>query len=94
MLTGFWPVYGVGVFGAAMAELFVHWTRRENPLPLSWQYWLVTALMIVFGGGIPVLYGIENVSAPVVFQLGASAPLVISNIGKSKPENKDDPKSS
>lgn len=81
VLNGFLPVFGVGTFGAFLAELLVLYkTRTHKQRHFSKFYWWITGGMILAGGGLAALYGITNVSAPLAAQIGASAPLIISRL--------------
>lgn len=83
ILNGFWPVFGVGTFGAFLAELLVHYRNRSKKAARrSRRYWVVTALMILSGGVVTAVYGTSNISAPLAMQLGASAPLIIGRLMK------------
>jgi len=83
IINGFFPVYGVGCFGAFLVELHALYSQRtEKKLDLPRKYWPLSLLMIFAGGGITVIYGINNVSAVLALQLGASAPLIIKRLHK------------
>ena len=77
LLEGFWQVYGVGCFGAFLAELYAVYESRAKVHQWPWHYWLLSVVMIVVGGGLVVLYGITSVNALLAAQLGATAPLVV-----------------
>lgn len=77
VLNGFWPVYGVGCFGALLVEIFSLYERRGRRLSRSIQYWVITMLVVAASGGVAAIHGINNVSAVVTLQLGATAPLII-----------------
>jgi hypothetical protein len=80
ILNGFFAVFGVGAFGAAAAEAYSFYQERKKQINLPKSYWVIATILIVFGGGVTVLHGIENVSALVAFQLGASAPLAYKQV--------------
>jgi hypothetical protein len=75
ILDGFWPVFGVGVFGAFFAELLTFQKERRKPVKLARSYWLFAGLTIVSGGVLTTLYGVHEVSALLALQIGASPPL-------------------
>jgi hypothetical protein len=80
ILNGFWPVFGVGVFGAFLAELYTFYRDRRKAITLPKSYWLIAGLIIVSGGGLTVVHGVEQVSALLALQLGASPPLFVRRV--------------
>lgn len=80
ILNGFWPVFGVGVFGAFLAELLTFFKDRRKQITLPKSYWLIAGLVIVSGGGLTVLHGVQQVSALLALQLGASPPLFVKQV--------------
>jgi hypothetical protein len=80
ILNGFWPVFGVGVFGAFLAELYTFYKDRRKAITLPKSYWLIAGLIIVSGGGLTVVHGVEQVSALLALQLGASPPLFLRRV--------------
>lgn len=87
VVSGFWPVLGCGLFGGLAVEVLRWWKIRTSPnLPQyahSPFYWMITALMIVFGGVLAVLYGIDSRNALMVANIGASAPVLLSALIKA-----------
>ncbi|MGO9413697.1 MAG: hypothetical protein ACLP51_00965 [Syntrophobacteraceae bacterium] len=77
ILDGFWPVYGVGCFGALLVELYELYEKRARLPNRHWSYWAISVAMIFASGGVVVLYGTTNVHAVIAAQLGATAPLII-----------------
>jgi hypothetical protein len=82
-ISGWLSVFLVGAFGGAMIEAIKWWRHRERgTLPeyiRSFFYWAVTLTMIVGGGLLAVLYGIDEPrNALMVMNVGASAPALIS----------------
>jgi hypothetical protein len=64
-----------------MGEALKWYQLRESPnLPEYARhplYWAITAIMVILGGVLPVLYGIEPKSALLIANTGLSAPLII-----------------
>jgi len=80
-VSGLGPIFLLACFGGALAELLKWYGLRESPeLPVyarSPFYWALTALMVIAGGGIAVLYGTDTKNAILVVQIGLSAPLLL-----------------
>lgn len=90
-ISGFGQVFLAGAFGGLLIEILRWWKLREAAeLPAyrtSAFYWSITLAMICVGGILATLYGVENRSALMVVNLGASAPALIgalSSPGASK----------
>ena len=84
VISGWFAVFGIACFGGflvQLAELYKK-TSKNKPLPRKWSYWVISCAMILAGGGLTTLYGVENVSALSVLQIGASAPLIINRFRK------------
>ena len=82
-----------GLFGGVAIEL-VQWFGMRKDLyhgapdwSKSWLYWLVTALMVIAGGGLAVAYAESGVQLTTILaiNLGASAPLLLSRFGAAVP---------
>ncbi len=80
-ISGFAAVFAVGCFGGAIGEVAKWFQLRESPnLPDYAKrplYWIATIVMITFGGGLALLYGVEERSAILVANIGLSAPLIV-----------------
>lgn len=81
-----------GLFGGLAAEL-LQWFRifRFTGFPdhaKSWTYWIVTTLMVASGAVLVLMYEFSqiDVSPVVAFNLGASAPLILSNLVAQVPD--------
>lgn len=82
-----------GVCGGILAELLgLFKIRQQSPATLpvwikSPFYWIVTALMILAGGALVIIYLRSGVSiqAIVAVNLGASAPLLIGTLVAQTP---------
>lgn len=83
-----------GVLGGVLPEIFAlyklrHIKKGEKPDWLkSWFYWVVTIIMVLLGGATSFLYhklGIQ-INELMAVHLGAATPLIISNLGKHKPD--------
>lgn len=74
-------VFGLGLFGGFAAEVYRWYQIREsNSLPeyaRSPLYWIVSALMILIGGGLAWLWQIDPAQPFLAVQVGVSAPLII-----------------
>ena len=87
-ITAFWW----GVFGGAGAELF-QWYRIRDRLSsraqkAKWWYWVVTVLMILFGGGLAWMYVANGTTLTplLAFNVGLTAPLLLAAGSKEIPE--------
>ena len=80
-ISGFGQVFLAGAFGGLLIEILRWWKLRDAAeLPAyrtSPFYWSITIAMICVGGILATLYGIDNRSALMVVNLGASAPALI-----------------
>ena len=80
-ISGFWSVFGLGVFGGVAVEVLRWWKLRESRnLPEyanSLFYWGVTLAMFLLGGLLASMYGFEGRNPVTVVHLGASAPALI-----------------
>lgn len=80
-VSGFWGIFGIGALGSLALEILRWYNLREsNNFPDYFKspfYWIVTLSMIVLGGLLSCLYGIEGRNAVAVFQLGASTPALV-----------------
>lgn len=80
-IQGFWQVFFVGAFGGFLVELLRWYKLRDSESTPVYAtkvfYWVLTALMIVAGGGLAVLYGTGPINAVTVANIGASAPALI-----------------
>jgi hypothetical protein len=84
-----WTIFGLAVFGGALGELLKWWQLRESPnLPAyksSLLYWILTVLMILAGGVVGVVYGIDPNQPVLAINVGISAPLIIKALSASAP---------
>lgn len=89
-VQGIWAVLGIGCGGGVLAELARWYSLREAA---RWphyatrvRYWVITALMVLSGGCLAVLYGVtEPRSALLIANIGASAPLIIKALAAVTP---------
>lgn len=84
VLNGFWQVYSVGMFGALLMEIRILYRDRKKRISTRTSYWVITAVAVLAGGIVPVLHGIDGVSALLAMQLGASAPLIGDQLWKGE----------
>ena len=87
ILDGFLPVFLFGAFGGIIGELMRWYRLREKRIPPYYLkspfYWIITFLIIISGGILATLYGINKVNALLATNIGLSAPLIIQNISRS-----------
>src|SRR5262249_31649999 len=83
-LTTAWQVFFAGLAGGCLLER-VHWyaIRKNGRWPTygkSPQYWIVSAIMAVAGGGLAVLYFGARAEGIVALHIGLSAPLILQKL--------------
>jgi len=89
IINGFLFVFLVGCLGGLLGEAIKWFQLRESAnLPAyvrSPFYWFITFLMIVLGGLLATLYGIDNRNAILIANIGLSAPLIIKALAETNP---------
>lgn len=89
VLNGFLAVFGVAVLGGLTLELYKWWQLRESEaFPVyakKPKYWVITALMVLAGGGLAALYGTDDVEAILAFNIGLSSPAIIRALSRRTP---------
>lgn len=80
-ISGVWPILGLGMLGGLAIEVMRWWKLRTSEqfpqFARSPAYWLITASMIVIGGVLATLYGLDGRNPIAIVQLGASAPALL-----------------
>jgi hypothetical protein len=74
-------VFGFGVLGGTLVELLRWWKLRTAPeFPYCAGkpgYWVLTILMILAGGILACLYGLDASNAAALVNIGASTPAIL-----------------
>lgn len=82
-------VFLLGIVGGSLAELLKWYQLRESPqfphYARKFVYWFVTGLMIVAGGILAVVHGIEVTRPLLALNIGISAPLIIKGLASGVP---------
>lgn len=76
-----WQIFLCGCAGGVLVELLRWWKLRESlefpAFVRKWTYWVLTGLMILAGGFIAWVHGMEKGTVMLAMNLGASAPATI-----------------
>lgn len=89
-------IFFAGLFGGFLVEV-LHWFKiRHEDIPhyaKKWIYWVITALMIICGGVLAIIYAecSTGLNIIVAMNIGASAPLIIQKLASSPTSEVDDP---
>lgn len=90
LISEFWAIFLTGCFGGIAAEALTWFNLRKSAnLPTYLRrpkYWIITAIMVVIGGILSVLYGLEPKNAILVFQIGLTTPLLLKALAQTIPE--------
>lgn len=83
-VEGFWTIFGIGCIGGCLAEFAsIYKLRTEASFPEHYRrfrYYIISAVMILVGGGLTVIYGIQQMPVIMALNLGASAPLILQKL--------------
>jgi hypothetical protein len=86
VISGFLEIFLFGMFGGILGELLKWYNLRESKfLPhylKSPFYWCITFLIILSGGLLASLYGLDSKSALLVVNIGLSSPLLIQTMSR------------
>lgn len=78
-----------GILGGALGELLKWYSLRESPnLPeyiRSWFYWVITVLMILAGGGLVLIQGVQPENPWLAINVGITAPLILKGFASVVP---------
>lgn len=78
-----------GVIGGALGELLKWYSMRESPnLPdyiRSPFYWVVTLLMVLAGGGLVLIQGVQPENPWLAINVGLTAPLILKGFASVVP---------
>lgn len=84
-VSGVW-VFLAGCGGGVLAEFISLWNLRKED-PVGWpkyyrrlRYWVISLGMILVGGGLTVVYGVDDMPLLLALNVGASAPLLIQRL--------------
>lgn len=82
-------VFWWGVAGGLAGEFFKWYQLRESPnLPeyaRKPMYWMITFIMVLFGGLLALLQGVEASKPWIALNIGVSAPLIFKTMASSVP---------
>lgn len=83
-LLGESQVFLLGCVGGGINE-FLHWwnLRTEPEFPIYARrptYWIITAIMVVIGGGLAFLYLGASPDTLLALHIGLSAPLILQKL--------------
>lgn len=82
-------VFLLGIVGGGLAELLKWYQLRESPnLPTyatSPVYWIVTGLMILAGGVLALVQGVDATKPLLALNVGISAPLILKGLAAAAP---------
>ena len=77
-------VFLLGSVGGCINEFMHWWNLKSDPVFPEYarraKYWIITAIMVLIGGGLAVLYLGASVDALLALHIGLSAPLILQKL--------------
>jgi hypothetical protein len=82
-------VFFGGLVGGFAGEFFKWYQLRESPNMPEYAkkplYWMITFVMVLFGGLLALLQGVEASKPWIALNIGVSAPLIFKTMASSVP---------